>query len=105
MATRNDKGASVISEGDGPRTTSRTDTGHAEAREKFGGTNLGASFFGWIVAIGVSAILTGIIGAVGTAVGFNGNLTQSTAQREAGTIGIASAIVLIVVLLVGYYAG
>ena len=76
-----------------------------EAREKFGGTNLGAAFFGWIVAIGIAVLLTSIVGAVGAGVGFSGNLSQSDAERQAGTIGIAAAVVLLVVLMLGYYAG
>lgn len=76
-----------------------------EARAKFGGTNIGASFFGWIVAIGVAVILTSIIGAAGAAIGFNGDLAQSDAQRQAGTIGVVAAVVLLLVLMVAYYAG
>ena len=76
-----------------------------EARDKFGGVNLGASFFGWIVAIGIAILLTSIVGAIGSAVGFSGNLSQSDAERQAGTIGIAAAIVLLLVLMVAYYAG
>ena len=76
-----------------------------EARDKFGGVNIGASFFGWIVAIGIAILLTSIVGAIGTAVGFSGNLSQSAAERQAGTIGIVSAIVLLLVLMVAYYAG
>ena len=67
--------------------------------------NIGASFFGWIVAIGIAVLLTSIVGAVGAAVGFSGNLSQSEAERQAGTIGIAAAIVLLLVLMIGYYAG
>ena len=76
-----------------------------EARDKFGGVNIGASFFGWIVAIGIAILLTSIVGAIGTAVGFSGNLSQTDAERQAGTIGIVSAIVLLLVLMVAYYAG
>jgi hypothetical protein len=76
-----------------------------EARDKFGGTNPGAAFFGWIVAIGIAVLLTSVVGAVAAAVGFSGNLSQSEAQRQAGTIGIGAAVVLLVVLMLGYYAG
>jgi hypothetical protein len=76
-----------------------------EARDKFGGTNLGASFFGWIVAVGIAILLTSMAGAVGAAFGFSGNVSQSQAERQAGSIGIAAGIVLVVVLVVGYYAG
>jgi hypothetical protein len=75
------------------------------ARERFGGLNAGAAFFGWLVAVGLAALLGSIIGAVATAVGHNNNISQSDAQRAAGTIGIAAAVVLLVVLLIAYYAG
>jgi len=51
-----------------------------EARDKFGGVNIGASFFGWIVAIGIAILLTSIVGAIGSAVGFSGNLSQTDAE-------------------------
>ena len=75
------------------------------AREKFGGANWGACFFGWLVAVALTVLLTGIVGAVVAAVGSSAEVTQSDAQRSAGTIGVAAAIVLLVVLLVGYYTG
>jgi hypothetical protein len=78
---------------------------HDEARDKFGGMNLGADFFGWLVAIGVAALLIGIVGAVTTAVGANLNLSQADARQSAGGYGLAAAIVLGVVLLIAYYAG
>lgn len=74
-------------------------------REKFGGINWGAGFFGWLVAIGLSVLLTGIIGAIAAGVGYNEDVSQSDAEREAGTIGLVAGIVLLVVLMVGYYAG
>lgn len=75
------------------------------ARDKFGGLNLGAAFFGWLVAIGVAILLTSIIGAVLVAVGSNTSITQSDAERSAGTIGISAGIVLLLVLAIAYYAG
>ena len=32
------------------------------ARHRFGGANVGAAFFGWLVAVGMTALLTGIAG-------------------------------------------
>src|SRR5262249_46241244 len=78
---------------------------HELARRRFGGTNWGACFFGWLVAIALTILLTSIIGAVVAAVGSSTNVTQSDAQRQAGTIGVAAAITLFVVLVIGYYAG
>lgn len=79
--------------------------GHLEARDRFGGINWGAGFFGWLVAIGVAILLTGIIGAVAAAVGSNANWTQTDAEREAGTIGLAAGIALLVILALAYFVG
>lgn len=76
-----------------------------DAHDKFGGLNIGAAFFGWIVAIGMAIILSSIVGAVLAAVGSNVSVTRTEAERSAGTIGIAAAIVLLVVLLLAYLAG
>jgi hypothetical protein len=79
--------------------------GHHEARERFGGTNWGAAFFGWLVAIAMTILLVSIVGAVVTAVGSSQDITQSDAERQAGTIGITAGIVLLVVLAIAYYTG
>jgi hypothetical protein len=80
----------------------------ARQREEHGGINWGSAFFGWLVAIGVAALLTAILSAAGTAVG----LTQSSpsqagsqAQSNAGTVGIVGGIVLLAILGLAYYAG
>lgn len=80
-----------------------THDGHA--RDKFGGLNVGAAFFGWIVAIGMAILLAGIVGAVLAAVGSSTGVTQSDAERVAGTIGLSTAIVLVVILALAYLAG
>jgi hypothetical protein len=79
--------------------------GDARARDRFGGLNLGAAFFGWIVAVGVAVLLVGVVGAILAAVGSSIEVTQSDAEREAGTIGVATAVVILVILAVAYYAG
>jgi amino acid transporter len=83
----------------------RRATGTENARERFGGVNTGAAFFGWLVAIGVTVLMASIVSAIAAAVGYNTNLTQNQAQRQAGAIGLAAAIALLVVLMIGYYAG
>ncbi|MFP5253978.1 MAG: hypothetical protein ACLGH4_09315 [Actinomycetes bacterium] len=101
-----DTAPATVHRDDRPEThEARADAGHDPAREKFGGVNLGAAVFGWLVAIAVAVILTSVIGAVVTALGSEAQITQSEAEREAGTLGIAAAVVLLVVLLVAYYAG
>src|SRR4051794_41361572 len=77
----------------------------AQARDKFGGMNIGAGFFGWLVAIAIAILLTSIVGAIAAAAGATSTVTQSNAQRQAGRIGIVAAIVLLVVLLVAYFTG
>ncbi len=76
----------------------------AKQREEFGGFNWGAAFFGWLVAIGMAAILTAILSAAGTAIGLT-ELTGSEAQGNADTIGIVGAVLLLLVLGASYYAG
>jgi len=83
----------------------RADRGEGVARDKFGGLNTGAAFFGWLVAVAVAILLTGIVGAIASAAGSSVHLTQSQAQRQAGTIGVAAAIALLVILMVAYYTG
>lgn len=77
----------------------------ARRREEFGGFNLGAAFFGWLVAIALTVLLAGIVGAIAAGVGSTVEVSQSEAEREAGTIGIATGIALLVVLMIAYFAG
>lgn len=90
------------STGEPTRTVDHDD---AEARDRFGGMNFGAGFFGWLVAIAITILLTGIVGAIVTAVGSQADVTQTDAERQAGTIGIVAAVTLLVVLMVAYYTG
>jgi amino acid transporter len=75
------------------------------AYERFGGINWGAAFFGWLVAIAVTVLLSSIIGALVAGISDSTNVTQTEAEREAGTIGMAAGITLIVVLALAYYTG
>ena len=88
-----------------PETTERTVYDEDRAREKFGGANLGAACFGWLVAVGVTALLTGVLAVIATALDYSGNITQSDVQRAAGSVTLVIALVLLAVLLVAYYAG
>lgn len=79
--------------------------GEQHQRDQWGGMNLGAGFFGWLVAVGMAVLLSSIIGAIAAAVGDANDVTQSQLEREAGEISIGAAIVLLVVLLISFYAG
>jgi hypothetical protein len=69
-------------------------------REQYGGINWGAAFFGWLVAVGLGAILVGLLAAAGAAVGLT--LSADDAQSE---IGVGGAIALLVALAIAYYCG
>src|SRR5215207_7233875 len=69
-------------------------------REEFGGLHWGSAFFGWLVAVGIATLLTALLSAAGAAVG----LTETSAG-DADTLGIVSGVLLLVILLVAYYAG
>jgi len=76
-------------------------------REEFGGMKFGSAFFGWLTAMGVGVLLTGLLGATGAALGLGtlGEDLDEAAAANAGTIGIIGAIVLLVILFVAYFAG
>jgi hypothetical protein len=76
---------------------------HKRERDDFGGLRWEAAFFGWLVAVGVAALLTALLSAAGAAIGLTAN--QDAATGNAGTIGIVGGILLLVVLLIAYYAG
>jgi MFS family permease len=80
----------------------------ARQREEFGGLNWGSAFFGWLVAIGVAALLTAILSAAGAAIGLTStspSQASSQASSNADTVGIVGGIVLLVILAIAYYAG
>jgi amino acid transporter len=74
-------------------------------REVYGGFNLGAAFFGWLVAVALTVLLASIVGAIAAALGNTLNFTQSDAQRQAGTVAVSTAVALLVVLMIAYFAG
>jgi amino acid transporter len=112
----------VDGDGDGGRTTAMDDrTGRertaapgltrdhvrdmrARQRDEYGGINWGAAFFGWLVAVGLGAILIGLVAGAGAAVGLT-QLSASDAKGNASSIGLGGAIAALVVLMIAYYAG
>ena len=76
----------------------------ARQHEEFGGINWGSAFFGWLVAVGMAAILIGLLSAAGAAFGL-GEVSESEANANAETIGIVGGVLLILVLVVAYYCG
>src|SRR5215216_5852041 len=87
--------------GNGAATAAALETARARQRDEFGGVNWGASFFGWLVAVGIAALLTSLLVAAGAAIG----LTESDVTNDADEITLGGGIALVVVLLLAYYAG
>jgi hypothetical protein len=77
----------------------------ARQRDEYGGINWGAAFFGWLVAVGMTAILASILSAAGAAVGLTKGVSGSQASSSADTIGIVGAILLLLILAIAYYCG
>lgn len=80
------------------------DAVRARQREEFGGFNIGAGFFGWLVAVGLGVMLTAIATAAGAALGLAEQADNAT-LTDASTIGTAGAIVITVIGLVAYFCG
>lgn len=83
----------------------REELGRRAAKDTFGGMNPGAAFFGWLVALSCTALVTGFVGALVATVGGALDVDQSAAERAAGTIGVVAACVFLVVAAIGWYAG
>jgi MFS family permease len=77
---------------------------HQRQRDEYGGFNIGAAFFGWLVAVGVAVLLTALLSAAGAAIGLT-QLSEGEAKSNAEEISIFGGILLIVVLAISYYAG
>jgi len=74
----------------------------ARQREEYGGINWGAAFFGFLVAVGMAAILLGILSAAGAAFGLT-DISQSEANANADTIGLVGGLLLVAVVAISYY--
>jgi len=90
---------------EGVDTRDRLEAGRLRQRDEFGGVNFGSAFFGWLVAIGIAVLLTAILSAAGTAIGLTSGSSGSDASKSAGTIGIVGGALLVLVLVIAYYAG
>jgi len=101
MATERRPEASV-EEGGGRDPGIAVDRGRQ--RERYGGFNWGAGVFGWLVAVGIAALLTALLSAAGAAIGLT-EVSESEARANAETISVAGGILLILVLALAYYAG
>jgi len=75
----------------------------AEVNPVYRGFKGGSAFFGWLIAVGLTVLLTGIIGAIAAAVDYA--ITIDWNGDDAGTIGIVSGALLVVMMAIAYYNG
>ena len=76
----------------------------AHQRDRFGGLNWGAAFFGWLVAVGLAVLLTALLAAAGAAVA----ISEVDSLGDVGgvdTVSLGSGIALLVIMLISYFAG
>jgi hypothetical protein len=110
MSPREDQGGSrsvATAERETPerrRAVPNLDEVRRRQREEFGGLDWAGAFFGWLVAVGLAALLIALLSAAGAAVGLTKTSTDE-ATGSAGTIGIAGGILLLAILVIAYYAG
>jgi hypothetical protein len=74
-------------------------------RERFGGVNWGAGFYGWLVAVAMTVLLTGVAGAV---VGMLDRLLPAfpgPADLAPTTLALAATATVVVVLMGAHFAG
>jgi len=88
----------------GVATAAALETARARQRDEYGGINWGASFFGWLVAVGVATLLTALLAAAGAAIGLTAT-TESDVRSNAEEISLGGGIALVLVLMIAYYAG
>jgi amino acid transporter len=85
----------------GPAAVARA---HERQREAYGGINWGAAFFGWLVAVGMAVLLTGLLGAAGAAIGLTG-VSDANVAQQSDTLTLGGALALLIVLILAYACG
>ena len=73
-------------------------------RGEYGGFNLGAAFFGWLVAIGIAALLTALVSAAGAAIGLT-EVSDADTEASPEALSVVGAALVLLVLAISYFAG
>ncbi|MEN3279095.1 MAG: hypothetical protein V7607_235 [Solirubrobacteraceae bacterium] len=76
---------------------------HDRQRIRFGGISWGSAFFGLLSAIGLAAVLLGIVAAAGVAIGVAE--IKDVTKGNADTIGLGGAILVLAVLALSWLCG
>jgi hypothetical protein len=69
------------------------------------GFKFGAAFFGWLVAISMAALLAGVVGAIAIGVESVVKYTRAEAEQRVGVLGIAAAVILVLMVSLAFYTG
>lgn len=77
----------------------------ARVRERFGGVNWGAGFFGWLVAVGMTVILTGLVAAAVAILDRTVSSFPAPGELEPRMLAVAAGLVVVLVLMGAYFAG
>jgi hypothetical protein len=76
---------------------------HDRQRIRFGGISWGSAFFGLLSAIGLAALLLGIVAAAGVAIGVSE--IEDVTNGDADTIGLGGAILVLAILALSWLCG
>jgi len=76
---------------------------HDRQRIRFGGISWGSAFFGLLSAIGLAALLLGIVAAAGVAIGVSE--IKDVTKGDAETIGLGGAILVLAILALSWFCG
>jgi len=76
-----------------------------QQRERFGGVNWGAGFFGWLVAVGMAVLLTGVASGVAVTLNRTVDAVSTTVESQPRTAALVAGVALVAVLMLAYYSG
>jgi hypothetical protein len=69
------------------------------------GFKFGAAFFGWLVAISMTVLLAGVVGAIALGVESVVKYTRAEAEQRVSVLGIAAAVILVLTVSLAFYTG
>jgi hypothetical protein len=94
----------IPAEGTEERTRLAASALHRREQQAYGGAiQWEAAFFGWLAAIGLSALLVAVVVGAGLAVGIT-ELDGSAADKT-GTLTLGGGIVIVAILMLAYLCG
>jgi ABC-type multidrug transport system fused ATPase/permease subunit len=104
MATEETTAEEIPAEGTPEQTRLAASALHRRERQAYGGTiQWEAAFFGWLAAIGLSALLVAIVVGAGLAVG----ITElgGTPEEKRETLTVGGGVIIFVILALAYLSG